>query len=47
MSVTLPDDVVDGTGGRIVLPRDVVAQGHEVHHESELVVVMGRGGERV
>jgi 2-keto-4-pentenoate hydratase/2-oxohepta-3-ene-1,7-dioic acid hydratase in catechol pathway len=41
-----PSSIV-GPGGRIVLPRDVVAAGHEVHHESELVVVIGRGGKDI
>lgn len=36
-----------GPGGEIVLPPDVVAAGHEVHHESELVVVIGRGGKDI
>ena len=30
-----------------MLPPDVVAAGHEVHHESELVVVIGRGGKDI
>ncbi len=38
-----PSAVV-GPGADIVLPPDVVAAGHEVHHESELVVVVGTGG---
>jgi 2-keto-4-pentenoate hydratase/2-oxohepta-3-ene-1,7-dioic acid hydratase in catechol pathway len=38
-----PSSIV-GPGAAIVLPPDVVAAGHEVHHESELVVVIGRGG---
>ena len=38
-----PSSIV-GPGAGIVLPPDVVAAGHEVHHESELVVVIGRGG---
>jgi 2-keto-4-pentenoate hydratase/2-oxohepta-3-ene-1,7-dioic acid hydratase in catechol pathway len=38
-----PSSIV-GPGGAVPLPRDAVAAGHEVHHESELVVVMGRGG---
>ncbi|MBF9128830.1 fumarylacetoacetate hydrolase family protein [Plantactinospora sp. S1510] len=33
-----------GPSDDIVLPRDVVEAGHEVHHESELVVVIGPGG---
>jgi 2-keto-4-pentenoate hydratase/2-oxohepta-3-ene-1,7-dioic acid hydratase in catechol pathway len=41
-----PSSVV-GPGGEIVLPPDVVAVGHEVHHESELVVVIGRGGKDI
>jgi 2-keto-4-pentenoate hydratase/2-oxohepta-3-ene-1,7-dioic acid hydratase in catechol pathway len=38
-----PSSIV-GPGADIVLPPDVVAAGHEVHHESELVIVIGRGG---
>lgn len=38
-----PSSIV-GPGAEIVLPPDVVAAGHEVHHESELVIVIGRGG---
>jgi 2-keto-4-pentenoate hydratase/2-oxohepta-3-ene-1,7-dioic acid hydratase in catechol pathway len=38
-----PSSIV-GPGADIVLPTDVVAAGHEVHHESELVIVIGRGG---
>jgi 2-keto-4-pentenoate hydratase/2-oxohepta-3-ene-1,7-dioic acid hydratase in catechol pathway len=41
-----PSSIV-GPGARIVLPPDVVAAGHEVHHESELVVVIGRGGKDI
>ncbi len=41
-----PSAVV-GPGAAIVLPPDVVAAGHEVHHESELVVVIGRGGKDI
>jgi 2-keto-4-pentenoate hydratase/2-oxohepta-3-ene-1,7-dioic acid hydratase in catechol pathway len=33
-----------GPAGEVVLPAEEVAAGHEVHHESELVVVVGRGG---
>ncbi|GIG92002.1 fumarylacetoacetate hydrolase family protein [Plantactinospora endophytica] len=33
-----------GPGEPIVLPAEILAAGHEVHHESELVVVLGRGG---
>ncbi|MFY1691118.1 fumarylacetoacetate hydrolase family protein [Plantactinospora sp. WMMB782] len=38
-----PSSVV-GPADEIVLPPAVVQAGHEVHHESELVVVIGRGG---
>lgn len=38
-----PSSIV-GPGAEIVLPADVVAAGQEIHHESELVVVIGRGG---
>ncbi len=38
---------VIGPGADIVLPPDVVAAGHEAHHESELVVVIGRGGKDI
>jgi 2-keto-4-pentenoate hydratase/2-oxohepta-3-ene-1,7-dioic acid hydratase in catechol pathway len=38
-----PSSIV-GPGADVVLPRDVVAAGQEVHHESELVVVIGTGG---
>jgi 2-keto-4-pentenoate hydratase/2-oxohepta-3-ene-1,7-dioic acid hydratase in catechol pathway len=41
-----PSSIV-GPGAGIVLPPDVVAAGHEVHHESELVVVIGRGGKDI
>ena len=44
--VTLIDTVV-GPGATITLPPDVVAAGHEVHHESELVVVIGTGGKDI
>lgn len=33
--------------GPIVLPGDVVAAGHEIHHESELVVIIGQGGRNI
>jgi 2-keto-4-pentenoate hydratase/2-oxohepta-3-ene-1,7-dioic acid hydratase in catechol pathway len=36
-----------GPGADIVLPPDVVAAGHEVHHESELVIVIGAGGKDI
>ncbi|SFL40282.1 fumarylacetoacetate hydrolase family protein [Geodermatophilus ruber] len=41
-----PSSIV-GPGAAIVLPPDVVAAGHEVHHESELVVVIGAGGKDI
>jgi 2-keto-4-pentenoate hydratase/2-oxohepta-3-ene-1,7-dioic acid hydratase in catechol pathway len=41
-----PSSIV-GPGAEIVLPRDVVAAGHEVHHETELVVVIGTGGKDI
>jgi 2-keto-4-pentenoate hydratase/2-oxohepta-3-ene-1,7-dioic acid hydratase in catechol pathway len=33
-----------GPADEVVLPPTEVAAGHEIHHESELVVVIGRGG---
>lgn len=41
-----PSAVV-GPRDRIVLPRDVIAEGSEIHHESELVVVIGTGGKDI
>jgi 2-keto-4-pentenoate hydratase/2-oxohepta-3-ene-1,7-dioic acid hydratase in catechol pathway len=41
-----PSSIV-GPGADIVLPADVVRAGHEVHHESELVIVIGRGGKDI
>lgn len=41
-----PSSIV-GPGASITLPPDVVAAGHEVHHESELVVVIGKGGKDI
>jgi 2-keto-4-pentenoate hydratase/2-oxohepta-3-ene-1,7-dioic acid hydratase in catechol pathway len=38
-----PSSIV-GPGADIVLPPAVVTAGHEVHHESELVIVIGAGG---
>jgi 2-keto-4-pentenoate hydratase/2-oxohepta-3-ene-1,7-dioic acid hydratase in catechol pathway len=38
---------ISGPGENIVLPHDVLTAGHEVHHESELVVVIGRGGKDI
>jgi 2-keto-4-pentenoate hydratase/2-oxohepta-3-ene-1,7-dioic acid hydratase in catechol pathway len=35
---------ITGPAGPIVLPRDIVAAGQEIHHESELVIVIGSGG---
>lgn len=36
-----------GPGDDIVLPADVLAAGHEIHHESELVVIIGAGGKDI
>jgi 2-keto-4-pentenoate hydratase/2-oxohepta-3-ene-1,7-dioic acid hydratase in catechol pathway len=41
-----PSSIV-GPGADVVLPREVVAAGHEVHHESELVIVIGTGGKDI
>jgi 2-keto-4-pentenoate hydratase/2-oxohepta-3-ene-1,7-dioic acid hydratase in catechol pathway len=38
-----PSSIV-GPGAAVVLPDEVVARGFEVHHESELVIVIGTGG---
>jgi 2-keto-4-pentenoate hydratase/2-oxohepta-3-ene-1,7-dioic acid hydratase in catechol pathway len=38
-----PSSITD-PAGPIVLPPEVVAEGREIHHESELVVVIGTGG---
>jgi 2-keto-4-pentenoate hydratase/2-oxohepta-3-ene-1,7-dioic acid hydratase in catechol pathway len=38
---------IAGPSDDIVLPRDVLDAGHEIHHESELVVVVGRGGKDI
>ncbi|MBO0873280.1 MAG: fumarylacetoacetate hydrolase family protein, partial [Pseudonocardia sp.] len=35
---------LSGPGEDIVMPPEVVAAGQEIHHESELVVVIGTGG---
>jgi 2-keto-4-pentenoate hydratase/2-oxohepta-3-ene-1,7-dioic acid hydratase in catechol pathway len=35
---------LSGPGDDIVLPREVLDAGQEIHHESELVVVIGAGG---
>jgi 2-keto-4-pentenoate hydratase/2-oxohepta-3-ene-1,7-dioic acid hydratase in catechol pathway len=36
-----------GPGADVVLPAEVVHAGHEVHHESELVIVIGAGGKDI
>ena len=41
-----PSSIV-GPGAEIVLPAEVVAAEQEIHHESELVVVIGRGGKDI
>lgn len=38
---------ISGPASPVVLPHDVLAAGHEVHHESELVVVIGTGGKDI
>jgi 2-keto-4-pentenoate hydratase/2-oxohepta-3-ene-1,7-dioic acid hydratase in catechol pathway len=38
---------ISGPGEDIVLPEAVVAAGQEIHHESELVVVIGTGGKDI
>lgn len=38
---------ITGPRAGIVLPRDVLADGSEIHHESELVVVIGTGGKDI
>jgi 2-keto-4-pentenoate hydratase/2-oxohepta-3-ene-1,7-dioic acid hydratase in catechol pathway len=38
---------LSGPDEPIVLPHDVLTAGHEVHHESELVVVIGKGGKDI
>lgn len=35
---------ITGPAGPVVLPADVLQAGHEIHHESELVVIIGTGG---
>lgn len=35
---------LSGPAEDIVLPEEIVAAGQEIHHESELVIVVGRGG---
>jgi 2-keto-4-pentenoate hydratase/2-oxohepta-3-ene-1,7-dioic acid hydratase in catechol pathway len=41
-----PSSVV-GPGADIILPADVIAAEQEIHHESELVVVIGSGGKNI
>jgi 2-keto-4-pentenoate hydratase/2-oxohepta-3-ene-1,7-dioic acid hydratase in catechol pathway len=41
-----PSSIV-GPGADIVLTPDLVRAGHEVHHESELVIVIGTGGKDI
>jgi 2-keto-4-pentenoate hydratase/2-oxohepta-3-ene-1,7-dioic acid hydratase in catechol pathway len=41
-----PSSIV-GPGDDIVLPTDVLASGAEIHHESELAVVVGAGGKDI
>lgn len=38
---------ISGPADDIVLPSDVLAAGQEIHHESELVAVIGRGGKDI
>ncbi|WP_330176920.1 fumarylacetoacetate hydrolase family protein [Streptomyces sp. NBC_01498] len=38
---------IAGPEDGIVLPREVLAEGSEIHHESELVVVIGAGGKDI
>jgi 2-keto-4-pentenoate hydratase/2-oxohepta-3-ene-1,7-dioic acid hydratase in catechol pathway len=38
---------ISGPEEPIVLPHDVLTAGHEIHHESELVVVIGKGGKDI
>jgi 2-keto-4-pentenoate hydratase/2-oxohepta-3-ene-1,7-dioic acid hydratase in catechol pathway len=38
---------VSGPADDIMLPPALLAAGHEIHHESELVVVMGAGGKDI
>lgn len=41
-----PSSIV-GPDDQIVLPRGVVAEGKQIHHEGELAIVIGRGGHRI
>ena len=36
-----------GPGDAVVLPHGPVAEGREIHHESELAVIIGRGGAHI
>jgi 2-keto-4-pentenoate hydratase/2-oxohepta-3-ene-1,7-dioic acid hydratase in catechol pathway len=38
---------LSGPADDIVLPQEIVDAGHEIHHESELVIVIGRGGKDI
>ena len=38
---------ISGPEDPIVLPHDVLTAGHEIHHESELVIVIGKGGKDI
>jgi 2-keto-4-pentenoate hydratase/2-oxohepta-3-ene-1,7-dioic acid hydratase in catechol pathway len=38
---------LSGPAEQIVLPREIVEAGLEIHHESELVIVIGRGGKDI
>jgi 2-keto-4-pentenoate hydratase/2-oxohepta-3-ene-1,7-dioic acid hydratase in catechol pathway len=38
---------ISATGEPIVLPHEELTAGHEIHHESELVIVIGRGGKDI
>ena len=38
---------ITGPGDPVVLPAGPVHEGREIHHESELTVVIGRGGSRI
>jgi 2-keto-4-pentenoate hydratase/2-oxohepta-3-ene-1,7-dioic acid hydratase in catechol pathway len=38
---------ISGPSDDIVLPKQIVDAGHEIHHESELVVVIGEGGKDI
>jgi 2-keto-4-pentenoate hydratase/2-oxohepta-3-ene-1,7-dioic acid hydratase in catechol pathway len=38
---------LSGPADDIVLPREIVDAGHEIHHESELVIVIGSGGKDI